>query len=574
VPKPPPPPRKSDLDEVERAISVLGGHHPEHERSRRETMAAAEKRAAELATELEQSARRRRRRALVIGANVAALSVAALVTWRLVSRAHGIREALTQDEAPFLGQGLEEVASNQLTGRGVLEADAPGSSCFVALTTSGRVRVQLQGRSIEGGRSVGWCGCEPGHVRVDVSGEQGAPGLALLRVDAKTIGGPLARAWVPFHPEVWGDVGGECADATLDAWIGDHKWPKPSLDAKVLDSLPGGDTLRSAGFRLVSMAAPDATFVVVEADADQCLLAIAKQGAMSLRATGGARLVERADGAMAWCASQPATTSVWPSAAAGAAVMVLSAPAPRVGGLLGTVDCARDAGYSVATSARWLAEADAAWDAAAILRASALVGVTSGPLPETPGARDTRVAALVVPHGRAAWDPPDATRACLPPPGDGTTFDESVCVFASPVALWKRVDSSGASARAPLPVWLSSLATRDEPDAIARIPELLALARQLSRMGFEPTVLEGVTELKDGVRVVGRAGEDAVVAVGLAPKRPWVFPYTDKVPWDLGDAARVVPLSPGTTVTLTTSPAPEVPVDRRRTVIFRHAVHK
>jgi hypothetical protein len=86
-------------------------------------------------------------------------------------------------------------------------------------------------------------------------------------------------------------------------------------------------------------------------------------------------------------------------------------------------------------------------------------------------------------------------------------------------------------------------------------------------------VLEGVTELADGVRVTGRAGEDAVVAVGIVPKPPWVFPYTDAVPWDLGDAPRVVELRPGATVKLISSPPPNAPLDKRRTIVFRRAAH-
>jgi hypothetical protein len=70
--------------------------------------------------------------------------------------------------------------------------------------------------------------------------------------------------------------------------------------------------------------------------------------------------------------------------------------------------------------------------------------------------------------------------------------------------------------------------------------------------------------------VVGRAGEDAVVAVGLVPARPWVLPYTDRIPWDLGDAPRVVKVSPGDTVKLTASPIPALPLSARRTVVFRH----
>jgi hypothetical protein len=146
-----------------------------------------------------------------------------------------------------------------------------------------------------------------------------------------------------------------------------------------------------------------------------------------------------------------------------------------------------------------------------------------------------------------------------------------VCAVAAPVSWWRKTDAPAAFAQAPLPFWLSLLDSHHEPDAIARIPELLALARRLLHAGFEPTVLEGVTELNEGVRVVGRAGEDQVVAVGLGPKPPWVFPYTDGLAWDLGDPPRIVALQPGLAVKLASSPPPNAPLEKRRTIVFRHA---
>jgi hypothetical protein len=112
-----------------------------------------------------------------------------------------------------------------------------------------------------------------------------------------------------------------------------------------------------------------------------------------------------------------------------------------------------------------------------------------------------------------------------------------------------------------------------EPDAIARVPELVTLARRLARAAFQPTLLEGVTELPDGVRVVGRAGEDAIVAMGLGPRAPWVFPYTDGLPWDLGDSPRVVALQPGAAVKLASSPPSNAPIEKRRTIVFRRIAH-
>ena len=76
------------------------------------------------------------------------------------------------------------------------------------------------------------------------------------------------------------------------------------------------------------------------------------------------------------------------------------------------------------------------------------------------------------------------------------------------------------------------------------------------------------------MRVVGRAGEDAIVAVGLGPKPPWAFPYSDAVPWDLGDEPRVVALQPGLAVKLTSTPPPNAPIEKRRTIVFRHAARR
>jgi hypothetical protein len=48
-----------------------------------------------------------------------------------------------------------------------------------------------------------------------------------------------------------------------------------------------------------------------------------------------------------------------------------------------------------------------------------------------------------------------------------------------------------------------------------------------------------------------------------------VFPYTDGIPWDLGDPPRVVELQPGLAVKLASSPRQSAPIEKRRTVVFR-----
>jgi hypothetical protein len=567
MPKPPAPPQHG-LDEVERAISVLEGRHPEHERTRRETMAAADERRVALEKELASNARRRRRRTIVIAANAIALVAAGVVGWRLVVRARAIRAALDEAEAPFATHGLTEIASNELAASRTLEVEAPASSCFVAVATSGPVRVHAGPMAIEAIGSAGWCACGAERVTLESGGPYG--GLALLRIDARAIGGTLARPWVPFAPAEWGDRDGACREASLDAWIADQKWPRPAIDDQWFDEAAARGSLQRAGFRVVSGVEAERPFGVVQGAAGDCLLAIAQEpDVLTLRGTGGVRRIAAAHGALAWCDSAGVTMTVWREGKSPA--VVLAAPATRVGGLLGTRESAAIAGTPVAADATWLRDEDLAWDARSLLQASATSGVESAALPSESGPLDGRVAAIVSSGGASlAWQPPTAVVACDPPLDAADHEPARVCASTVPVSWWRKTEAAASAARAPLPFWLSSLDARHEPDAIASIPHLLALARRLARYGFEPTI-EGVTELTAGVRVVGRAGEDAIVAVGLGPKAPWVFPYSDDVPWDLGDPPRIVNLQPGEAVKLVSSPPPSSPVDKRRTVVFRHA---
>lgn len=551
---------------------MLGGRHPEHEKTRRETAEAARQRSGELARELAANARTRRRRAIVLGTNGAALLAVAIVVWRLVARSHAIRDGLELAEAPWVGRRFVEFATNAVTARSTLETDVPGPSCFAAVSTGDRpMRVQEDTMVVEGQHSVAWCTCNPGRATVEATAAQGLTGVAILRVDARVLGGPLARGWLDYSPGAWGKSGGECADAVFDDWIADRRWPKTMIDDAWLDADPARGSLRRAGFRVVAMAGNSRPFAVVEAGAGECLLAVTDPGdTVSLRASGGTWLVSHVPRALAWCSAAAATRTIWTEGRS--PVVVLSAPAARIGGLLGARECAEIAGIPIASSAAWLGADDLGWDATALLRASTLGDVTVGPLPTVPGAADDRVASLVLgPSASVASDPENVAVACDPPIDVAAGSRESVCAHAAPVAWWRKGDAPAFAARASLPHWLSLLETHHEPDAIARIPELLSLARRLKRDGFEPTTLEGVTELPDGVRVVGRGGEDAVVAIGLGPKAPWIFPYTDRVPWDLGDKPAIVTVKPGESVKLTASPPSSAPADKRRTVVFRRS---
>jgi hypothetical protein len=531
-----------------------------------------------IAKELAGRRRQRLRRLIVVALNVVAFGAAAEVAWRLVTRSRTLRAQLAHAEARFADDGWVEIASNVVTASRSLEADVQGSSCFVAVSTrDALLRIREGGRSFEGERSVGFCTCEPGRAVIEASAVStgGNVGVALMRIDARAIGGPLARAWTAVAPAAWGSGGMECADAMLDAWIADGHGVKEPTDETWLDTAPARASLRSAGFRVVSTVQSGRPFGVVPASAGDCLLAVAGNSELlSLRARGGGRLIARARGAMAWCGSEAATTTVWREGRS--SVVTLEAPAVALGGLLGVRECAEAAGERVAPEATWLADADLAWDAASLLRASVHASrpsdVVAAPLPVEPGVPDMRLVALTLsPAARVASDPPSPLVACDPTLGVASVLRQSVCAHVGPVTWWRQGDAPAAAARAALPFWLSLLEPIHEPDAVTRIPQLLALARRLGTDAFIPTVLESVTEIADGVRVVGRANEDAIVAVGLGPQPPWVFPFTDRVTWTLGDSPRVVPLRPGESVKLTASPPPNAPLEKRRTVVFRRA---
>jgi hypothetical protein len=517
-------------------------------------------------------------RIAVVAANAVALLAAGLVAWRVVARASTIREALEVAEAPFARHGFVQVASNALTATDTLEADGAASSCFVAIATGDAVvRIQQGATSAEGTGSVGWCACAPARVSIAATpapASEGSTGIALVRAEARAVGGRYARAWRDVAPGAWAEAGAECADAALDGWLADGRAARtPAED--VGDSWFSGEraSLRTDGLRAIAIVPANRPFGAVDGPAGECMLAVGESGdPISLRAAGGTMLVAGAAGAAAWCDSRATTLTVWHEHAT--AVVVLASPAQRVGGLLGMGECARAAGIAVAPDAAWLRDDDLVWDAEAMLRASTMADVAAGALPTEAGPVDTRITALSWSHSaHVAADPTTSAVACDPASDERALVHETVCSAAAPVAWWRRTEEPAAAARAPLPLWLSVLEARREPDAVARIPELVSLARRLARAGFQPTALEGVTELPDGVRVTGRAGEDAIVAVGMAPRPPWVFPYGDGVPWDLGDAPPIVSLEPGASVKLVSSPRSSAPVETRRTVVFRRAIH-
>ena len=194
-----------------------------------------------------------------------------------------------------------------------------------------------------------------------------------------------------------------------------------------------------------------------------------------------------------------------------------------------------------------------------------------------PADAETRVASLSfeTPNALVPESPVDLYSYCDPPLD--AKMHEAICVFSGP-QKWRTeggAEAVGGIARSKLPFWLFTMQGANDPVALKGVTQLFTLARRLGRDGFTPSTLEALTELPMGVEVLGRAGEDAIVAVGVAATAPWVYPLTDGPAWTLDEAPRIVALKPLEKVTLSASLTAKLlpPKASRRTVVWRRQKH-
>jgi hypothetical protein len=188
-------------------------------------------------------------------------------------------------------------------------------------------------------------------------------------------------------------------------------------------------------------------------------------------------------------------------------------------------------------------------------------------------AKDARVLVFSSSAGSESFTSNEADFRCAPPLGE----PESVCVqlraltWHAPPPAGKDSDGACGAAYGPLPFWMTVLADSHDPAAVDAELALVGFARKLSARGFFPSVIEGVTERADSVEILGRSGDDAIVAVGVWPVAPFIHPYGDGAdPWTLDGEPRVIPLAGGARVSLPVHGS-GVPVEKRRTVVFRRS---
>jgi hypothetical protein len=575
----PPKPKKGtpdDLAEVERALSVLKGRHPEHERARREDEESRRQRAAQMDTVARSETKRARSRRVTIVA--AAVPIIALFAFIAVfgRREMARRARIDAVSETFRVHGFTAIETSLRGSTGALEATAEPGCLLAVSTTTKPVSITRAGVTLSSAPPALFCTCTSERIGVS-SPVGGEGGIALLRADAALIGGSRAFAYASFKPASTLVVDEACNEASLDAWIAAKRYPHPLVDDAWLAAAPQRAPLMTAGFHTVAVGRTDTPFVVVEVPKETCLLAVSAnaEDPLGLRMKGEATNAAEGRGAVGRCAQTEGTLLV--TRAGTGEITVLVAPAARAGGLLGLREVASSAGIAVASAA--VPASDRAWDAKQLLLASAIPEaiITTSSAPDVPRDAEARVAAvsLDTPSALTFEIAPDVHASCAPLL-DAKTH-ESLCVFSG-VQKWRSPGGGneaavGGLARSKLPFWLYTMQAVKDPAALEGITKLFTLARLLSRQGFAPTTLEALVEQPNGVQVLGRTGEDAVVAVGVGPSDPWVYPLTHGAGWDLDGPPQIAMVKPLETVTLITLLKKLPPINSRRTVVFRRQVH-
>jgi hypothetical protein len=587
MPGPPPPKPKGqdDLAEVERALSVLQGRDPEFERARRQDEEARAKRRAQIEEASRTEGRKARTRRLVIvavGIVLAGVAVFAGTMFRAEVERRGRIEKASDS---YRAMGFTIVETSGRGSPGTLE-ETPDKGCLIAVSTGDAPLkvVRASGDAIEGKGPLVFCVCATEKLtitsKVDKEG-----GLALLRIESPAIGGSKAFAFLPFKPGTTARTDEACAEQSLDAWVDGKRYPAPPpLEEKWLKEDPKRAAMFEAvGFKSIGGVAADRPFGIVDLPKESCIVAVGKPGdALTLRLKGGATPIAKADTAFAWCASgeQTAVVERVQHATAGD-VTVIAAPAARVGGTVGLEEILEAAHLKVGQKAIAVPHVDHAWNAKQLLVASAVPDgvVTVASAPDIPVDNEARLASVSFgsPNALVAVPAEEVFSFCEPILSD-TSLD-AMCVFSGQHA-WKISNSEAVAgvARAKLPFWLFGLQDAKEPAAMKVAADLVTFTRRMRRAGFEPTAMEAMTETNNGVDVLGRANEDAVIAFGLAPVSPWIFPYADDPTksWNITTGEpRIVPVKVLEKVKLVSTVKGTLPSkDIRRSVVYRRQAKK
>lgn len=520
--------------------------------------------------EVERARRARSRRIVVIGTATAILLVLVLIgifRQRETSRRERI-DAVSWSFAPY---GFRIVETSRRGSTGFVEATVePG--CMLAVSTSDEpvTIVSHQGSNVAAPSSL-FCTCTKDRIAI-TSPVGGQGGIALLRTDTAKIGGSRAFPFTMFKPTSTLVLDEPCKEASLAAWIALGNRPGSVSEGDWFAAAPARAPLKGAGFGVIDFVKAGLPFVVIDFPAEECVVATSTvDEPISFRRPGDVSPLAEGAQSIGRCAQSGGTLIV--AHGGKGVVTVLRTWARLVGGSMGMRELTAQAGLRLSTVA--LAGADRPWDAEQWLLSSAITMVTTASAPVVAPQQDARIVALSLETAHALvgdWAP-DVHSACSPPLEDETR--ETLCIFSGP-QRWRSPGTGegavGGLARADLPSWIYSMRTVKDPAALAGLVKLVGLARALARQGFHPTTINELTERPNGVEVLGRAGEDAVVAVGVGPSEPWVYPLSEDGTWDLDGAPPIAMVKPGQKVMLVTTIKKLPALPARRTVVFRRQV--
>jgi hypothetical protein len=462
--------------------------------------------------------------------------------------------------ARFTQVGFDALPRASFAPQDRAEVTTVAGDCY-AFVAAGEAQMRIErpvGSAGAKGSAV-VCTCASENVVVTSSG---AP-LRALHIAGSALGGSRALPYrfdTPPQPIAGDDA---CAEDALAAFARDKRYAKQATDGAWLASHAA---FASSGFTTLASASEKLPYAFVEPAASRCFVAAGTE--LTLWAVGDqVQKPLHGKGAIGWCAAKEASFVV--ERIGGGAITIVSAPSKRIGGMIGLREIASRGGVAMTT---WVRDEERGEIAADALRASVVPDpvVVGSQTIEAAQTKDVRVLVFST-ATQESFTSSEADFRCAPALGE----PDALCVQLR--ALTWRPPPPGVvcgAAYGALPFWMSALAESHEPAAVDAELALVGFSRRMSARGFSPGVIEGVTERADSVEILGRSGDDAIVAVGLRPIAPYIHPYSDEVPWTIDDAEpRIIPLAGGARVSLPVKNA-QVPVEKRRTVVFRRQLSR
>ncbi|MBI5532094.1 MAG: hypothetical protein HY898_05215 [Deltaproteobacteria bacterium] len=536
---------------------------------------------------LREKKQRARKRQIII---VSIATVAAVAAGIPLTRAV-MREAATADS---LRGGLDEV-SKPLTTIGFntakewfdvptagLVIDVPADSCsaIAAIPLGGKemisVHVERPKAIALDGKGVVWCTCEAERVTVKYP-DTSLPRVALrwLSRHAAEVGGAEVLATRDLRPFAYPDdpTSLGCSDPAFKSWSGLNR----EADLQPIDPKKPEAAARflAEGMDPTGLFPTDRTFGVLRAEKERCYIAAPDKPGMhySVRSDEGKRLVPDTTGAVGLCSYAGAKTfSFWRPKGSTGNLIVAHTASEKLGGLAGLHELATR--LKLDDLKLLYEDKDLQPDAIASLKASSVAPNTIVTPDSTglPGKLDAMVVSFSM-GALGSFFPevsPPVPYACLPELAPAEVPRTLVCAQSRP-QVWRSdapAKTQGA-AEAKYPVWLAMFQGVTDKEGLKSAARMLAFARRMTLLGFEPSTTDGVIDQADGATISGRQGRDLTVAVGLVKRAPWIVPLTEGAAWTLDGPIQPIKLPLGKTIKVRGRQALGGDPGTRRVVVWR-----